>query len=64
MLYTDYPKAVEYVEQTGRDWDLYNNKADFHYFEQAWKNYLKMRNLYQGIDVSRGAIFPTKYGPK
>jgi len=58
----EFPKAVEYLKKSGRDWDNYQKHTDFNYFESQWRKYLKIRNI---LDFSsKQPSFPSKYGPK
>ena len=49
--------AWKYVQDTGKD--VEQNKEDWSYFEKRWADYLRKRNLTDGISEPK---FPDKYG--
>jgi len=56
------PKAKEYLKNTKRDWELYQTKINFDYFEDQWTKYLKLRQIWDSSSTK--VVFPAKFGPQ
>jgi len=54
------PKCIAYLKENGRCWDEYlANNSSLTYFEEKWRDYLKLRKLETGTSQP---VFPDKYG--
>ena len=57
MLLDTLPKALDYVEKSGRDYE--EAKQNWDYFKKAWETYVADRKIQDG---KSDPVFPLKYG--